>query len=43
MPYTTITPFGVWLAVVAVSSISYASYLLQRFVFPNGGMLLSAG
>jgi uncharacterized membrane protein (DUF4010 family) len=35
IPYTTITPFGVWLAVVAVSSISYASYLLQRYVFPG--------
>ena len=35
IPYTPITPFGVWLAVVAVSTISYASYLLQRFVFPK--------
>lgn len=35
IPYTSITPFGVWLAVVAVSTISYASYLLQRFVFPG--------
>ena len=35
IPYTSITPFGVWLAVVAVSSISYASYLLQRYVFPG--------
>jgi uncharacterized membrane protein (DUF4010 family) len=35
IPYTSITPFGVWLAVVAVSSISYASYLLQRFVVPG--------
>ena len=42
IPYTTITPFGVWLAVVAVSSISYASYLLQRFVFPAAGTLLTA-
>ncbi|MBV8198540.1 MAG: DUF4010 domain-containing protein [Candidatus Eremiobacteraeota bacterium] len=39
IPYTTITPFGVWLAVVAVSSISYASYLLQRFVFPGRATL----
>ncbi|MBV9056251.1 MAG: hypothetical protein JO351_06395 [Candidatus Eremiobacteraeota bacterium] len=30
---TTVTPFGVWLALVAVSSISYSSYLLQRYVF----------
>ncbi|HEX3670890.1 MAG TPA: DUF4010 domain-containing protein [Candidatus Cybelea sp.] len=42
IPYTTITPFGVWLAVVAVSSISYASYLLQRYAFPNGGTLLTS-
>lgn len=42
IPYTTITPFGVWLAVVAVSSISYASYLLERFVFPSGGTLLTS-
>ena len=42
IPFTTITPFGVWLAVVAVSSISYVSYLLQRFVFPTGGTLLTS-
>jgi uncharacterized membrane protein (DUF4010 family) len=42
IPYTTITPFGVWLAVVAVSSISYASYLLQRYVFPSGGTFLTS-
>ncbi|MBV9332791.1 MAG: DUF4010 domain-containing protein [Candidatus Eremiobacteraeota bacterium] len=42
IPFTTITPFGVWLAVVAVSSISYASYLVQRYVFPRSGTLLSA-
>jgi uncharacterized membrane protein (DUF4010 family) len=35
IPFTSITPFGVWLAVIAVSSISYASYLLQRYVFPG--------
>jgi uncharacterized membrane protein (DUF4010 family) len=42
IPDTTIVPFGVWLAVVAVSSISYASYLLQRYVFPSGGTLLTS-
>jgi uncharacterized membrane protein (DUF4010 family) len=42
IPHTQITPFEVWLAVVAVSTISYASYLLQRFVFPKGGTLLTA-
>ena len=39
---TGITPFKICLAVVAVSSISYASYLLQRFVLPNRGVLVSA-
>jgi uncharacterized membrane protein (DUF4010 family) len=42
IPYTQITPFAVWLAVVAVSTISYISYLLQRFVFPKGGTLLTS-
>jgi uncharacterized membrane protein (DUF4010 family) len=42
IPYTTITPFGVWLAVVAVSSISYASYLLRSFAFPAAGTLLTS-
>jgi uncharacterized membrane protein (DUF4010 family) len=42
IPYTSITPFGVWLAVIAVSSISYASYLLQRYVFPRSGILIAS-
>ncbi len=42
IPFTHITPFKVWLAVVAVSGISYASYLLQRYVFPKSGEVLSA-
>ncbi len=42
IPYTTVTPFGVWLAVIAVSTISYASYLLQRYVFPKSGTLLAS-
>jgi uncharacterized membrane protein (DUF4010 family) len=31
---TAITPYQVWLAVVAICSLSYASYLLQRYVAP---------
>ncbi len=42
IPYTQITPFKVWLAVVAVSTLSYASYLLQRYVWPKSGVLLAA-
>ena len=42
IPYTHITPFKVWLAVVAVSTLSYASYVLQRYVYPQSGVLLAA-
>jgi len=42
IPYTEITPFKVWLAVLAVSTLSYASYLLQRYVLPRRGLLLAA-
>jgi uncharacterized membrane protein (DUF4010 family) len=39
---TTITPFQVWLAVVAVSTLSYGSYLVQRYVWPSHGVWLAA-
>ncbi len=39
---TPITPHQVWLAVVAVCTVSYASYLLQRYVAPRGAGLLVA-
>jgi uncharacterized membrane protein (DUF4010 family) len=34
-----ITPHQVWLAVLAVATVSYASYLLQRYVAPPGAGL----
>ncbi len=37
--WTPITPFEVWLALVAVSSLSYLSYLLQRYL-PRRGILV---
>jgi uncharacterized membrane protein (DUF4010 family) len=37
-----ISPFQIWVSIVAVSGISYLSYLLQKFVFPNSGIILSA-
>jgi uncharacterized membrane protein (DUF4010 family) len=40
--FTEITPHQVWLAVLAVCTVSYASYLLQRYVAPAGGVLWSA-
>jgi uncharacterized membrane protein (DUF4010 family) len=39
---TTITPYQVWLAVVAVSTLSYASYLTQRYVAPTRGSLVAS-
>jgi uncharacterized membrane protein (DUF4010 family) len=39
---TPITPHQVWLAVVAVCTVSYASYLLQRYVAPADAPLLVA-
>ncbi len=39
---TSITPHQAWLALVAISSISYASYLLGRYVVPAGAGLLTA-
>lgn len=36
---TDITPHQVWLAVLAVCTVSYASYLLQRYVAPTGAGL----
>lgn len=35
-------PFKVWLVVIAVSAISYGSYLLQRWTQGRGGVLLAA-
>ena len=37
-----ISPYQIWLAVVAVSAISYFSYLLKKFVFPKSGMIITA-
>jgi uncharacterized membrane protein (DUF4010 family) len=39
---SSITPRQVWLAMVAVCSVSYAGYLLQRFVAPASAGLLTA-
>ena len=38
VPWTPITPWEVWLALVAVSSLSYVSYLMQRYL-PASGVL----
>ncbi len=37
-----VSPYQIWLAVVVISSISYASYLVKKFVFPNAGIIITA-
>jgi uncharacterized membrane protein (DUF4010 family) len=37
-----INPFKTWLVVVAISSISYASYVLQKMTKEQGGIVLAA-
>jgi uncharacterized membrane protein (DUF4010 family) len=37
-----LNPFKTWLVVVAVSAVSYGSYVLQRVTKGHGGILLSA-
>ena len=37
----SLTPYRIWLATVVISTISYLSYLLHRFVFPKSGIILS--
>jgi uncharacterized membrane protein (DUF4010 family) len=39
--YLSISPYKIWLAVVVISSISYISYLLRKFVFKDAGLLLT--
>jgi len=39
--YLSISPYKLWLAVVVISSISYLSYLLRKFVFTNAGILVT--
>jgi len=36
-----LTPYRIWLAVVVISSISYCSYLLKKFIFPNASIILA--
>jgi uncharacterized membrane protein (DUF4010 family) len=40
--WTPLSPFQVWLALVAISTLSYVSYLLQRYLPMKGGALLPA-
>jgi uncharacterized membrane protein (DUF4010 family) len=41
IPYLKISAYDIWVTVVVVSSISYASYILQKFVFRKSGVIIS--
>lgn len=36
-----LTPYTIWLATVVISGISYASYLVKKYIFPNGGVIIT--
>jgi len=40
-PEIPASPFHIWLAVVVISSISYAGYILRRYVFPHRGYFIT--
>ena len=39
--FIELTPYSIWLAVVVISSISYLSYLLRKFVFRDSGIIVA--
>ncbi len=41
IPGISLTPYKIWLAVVVISTISYISYLLKKFVFREGSIIIS--
>lgn len=41
IPLINLTPYEVWLTVVIVSAISYASYLLQTYFFKKSGVIIT--
>ncbi len=36
-----LTPYTIWLATVVISGISYVSYLVKKYIFPNGGVIIT--
>jgi uncharacterized membrane protein (DUF4010 family) len=39
--FLNLSPYKVWMAIVVISGISYISYILRKFVFPDAGLLLT--
>jgi uncharacterized membrane protein (DUF4010 family) len=42
IPYVSISPFKIWIAVVVVSTISYISYILQKYFLSSSGIVVTA-
>ncbi len=38
---TGLTPYTIWLATVVISGISYVSYLIKKYIFRNGGVIIT--
>ena len=36
-----VSPYTIWLAIMVVSGISYISYLIKKFIFPDSGLMLT--
>lgn len=36
-----VSPYELWLAIVVVSGVSYVSYLVKKFIFPDSGIMLT--
>ena len=41
LPVIEISPFKIWLVVVIISAISYASYIFQKYIFKKKGFLIT--
>lgn len=41
VPEIALTPYRIWLATVVVSGISYLSYLVKHYIFPQSGVVVS--
>ncbi|HOY30839.1 MAG TPA: DUF4010 domain-containing protein [Bacteroidales bacterium] len=41
VPFLNITPYNIWFAVVVISTISYLSYILKKYVFKRSGIIIS--
>ena len=41
IPYVSISPFKIWIAVVVVGGISYFSYILQKYFLASAGIIVT--